>query len=296
MGRAERPLDPGPLHDFAGDLRALRARTGITYRVLSRSAGYSPSALSAAASGDTLPTLEVTLAYVQACGGDAAGWEQRWTELSAWLAASASGSTPESRTARGPAVGTPAPGRRSTPGAVLRRLAGSGSPPGKPRPASPAPGGANPALPGNGPPAGGGPPGGGPPDPAAANNPAEFVYLMRRLKIWAGDPGLRELEVRDPSGRLRRSTVSDMLRRDRLPLLEVVEAFIRACGVPEPQQAAWRTAWVRLKTADSLPPAPAGLLAATGNGQPPEVMTESTPRRRFRLRTQETPQNHDKQE
>lgn len=82
MGRKERPLEPGPLHDFAFDLRELRADTRMTYRAMARKAGYSASALSAAASGDMLPTLEVLLAYVAACGGDVAEWERRWQDLS----------------------------------------------------------------------------------------------------------------------------------------------------------------------------------------------------------------------
>jgi transcriptional regulator with XRE-family HTH domain len=64
VGRREQPVRPGPLHEFATELRTLRMRTGLPYRALARKAGYSYSALSTAASGDALPTLEVTLAYV----------------------------------------------------------------------------------------------------------------------------------------------------------------------------------------------------------------------------------------
>src|SRR5216683_3084430 len=85
MGRRERPLESGPLHDFARELRELRAATGLTYRALARKAGYSASALSAAASGDGLPTLDVLLAYAGACGADMAAWEQRWREVAATL-------------------------------------------------------------------------------------------------------------------------------------------------------------------------------------------------------------------
>ncbi|RDI67495.1 NB-ARC domain-containing protein [Nocardia pseudobrasiliensis] len=42
---------------------------------------YSPSVLSEAASGHRLPTLQVTLAFVRACGGDTTEWEQRWREV-----------------------------------------------------------------------------------------------------------------------------------------------------------------------------------------------------------------------
>lgn len=86
MGRREEPLSDGPLRDFAQSLRDLRTAAGSpTYRALERKAGFSASALSAAAKGERLPTLEVTLAYVGACGGDVQAWETRWQELAASL-------------------------------------------------------------------------------------------------------------------------------------------------------------------------------------------------------------------
>ncbi|MFC0429714.1 WD40 repeat domain-containing protein [Kutzneria buriramensis] len=84
MPRGERPLDNGPLREFAAGLRELRIGAGNpTYRELSERAHYSPSVLSDAAGGRKLPTLAVTLAYVTACGGDAAEWEARWRSLTA---------------------------------------------------------------------------------------------------------------------------------------------------------------------------------------------------------------------
>ena len=86
MPRTENPLDPalGPLAAFALDLRAVRAHAGqMPYRVLAKRAGYCASTLSVAASGATLPTLDVTLAYVQACGADPEPWQARWHELAA---------------------------------------------------------------------------------------------------------------------------------------------------------------------------------------------------------------------
>lgn len=88
MARQERPVDPtaGPLQAFAYDLRKLRAEAGSpTYRVLARTAGYSATTLSEAASGTRLPTLDVLLAYVGACGGDLDEWRRRWYETSAQL-------------------------------------------------------------------------------------------------------------------------------------------------------------------------------------------------------------------
>ncbi|MFF4506583.1 protein kinase [Streptomyces sp. NPDC001401] len=70
------------MHDFAQGLRELRAAAGSPpYRELARLAQYSHSALSDAAAGHRLPTLDVTLALVAACGGDVDVWRARWQEL-----------------------------------------------------------------------------------------------------------------------------------------------------------------------------------------------------------------------
>ncbi|MEU0880544.1 WD40 repeat domain-containing protein [Lentzea sp. NPDC005914] len=90
MPRGERPLDPGdtPLLRFAADLRKLREKAGSPpYRELARRAHFSAAALSEAASGRRLPSLDVTSAYVRACAGDVELWEERWHELAAQLAA-----------------------------------------------------------------------------------------------------------------------------------------------------------------------------------------------------------------
>src|SRR5512135_2711941 len=91
MGRPERVLDPtlGPLQQFAYDLRQLRRQAGApSYRELSRKARYSVTALSEAAGGEALPTLEVTLAYVAACGGERDEWRSRWLQTVQQLAGS----------------------------------------------------------------------------------------------------------------------------------------------------------------------------------------------------------------
>ena len=77
MGRKERPLDhaDGPLAEFAVGLRRLRRRAGSpSYRTLAERTHFSVATLSRAAAGNTLPSAEVTRAFVLACGGDAAAW------------------------------------------------------------------------------------------------------------------------------------------------------------------------------------------------------------------------------
>lgn len=85
MSRREKPVDPsrGELAAFASDLRSLRnGAPDLTYRKLAALTNYSASTLARAASGSVLPTLEVVLAYVQACGGDAEAFRARWHALS----------------------------------------------------------------------------------------------------------------------------------------------------------------------------------------------------------------------
>jgi WD40 repeat protein len=84
--RGERPLpaDGGALTSFAADLRTLRTKAGSpSYRELSRRAHYSSTTLADAASGQRLPTLAVTLAYVRACGGEPDDWAARWHAVAA---------------------------------------------------------------------------------------------------------------------------------------------------------------------------------------------------------------------
>ncbi|WP_406326533.1 helix-turn-helix domain-containing protein [Streptomyces sp. NBC_00203] len=104
------PGDSLVLAAFADGLRALRRQTGpLSYRALARGTHYSASTLSLAASGKSLPTRAVALAFVAGCGGDVAVWEQVWEQTAAAL---------------GRPVGVPArvrrerPARRSRPAGI----------------------------------------------------------------------------------------------------------------------------------------------------------------------------------
>jgi Helix-turn-helix domain len=92
VGRPQRPVDPGdgPGQQLALALRRLREDKGNPpYRVMAGRVHYSASALARAASGAVLPSRDLVLAYVQACGGDQAEWEQRWAAAAAGSAPSA---------------------------------------------------------------------------------------------------------------------------------------------------------------------------------------------------------------
>lgn len=85
MPRAERDIQ-APVTKvavFAQGLRDLRLQAGnASYRALAARTHFAPSTLSTAASGDRLPSLQVTLAYVKACRGDEEAWRRRWVEAS----------------------------------------------------------------------------------------------------------------------------------------------------------------------------------------------------------------------
>ncbi|MEV6780065.1 helix-turn-helix transcriptional regulator [Streptomyces syringium] len=80
MARPESPIDPqAPYATFALQLRKLRKAAGSpTYTTLARRTLYSVPALSQAAAGRKLPSLELTLAYATACGGDREHWNEQW--------------------------------------------------------------------------------------------------------------------------------------------------------------------------------------------------------------------------
>jgi transcriptional regulator with XRE-family HTH domain len=75
---------------LAAQLRQLREDAGRpSYRQLAKKAYYSHSALSQAAAGKELPSLAVTLAFAQACGGDRSDWTARWRAAAATVGADA---------------------------------------------------------------------------------------------------------------------------------------------------------------------------------------------------------------
>jgi Helix-turn-helix domain len=90
MPRRPSPVDPthGPAARFACELRRLRDDAGTpTYRALAEQTHFSKATLAAAAGGHRLPTLDVTLAFAQACGGDIDEWRKRWSQARTELGA-----------------------------------------------------------------------------------------------------------------------------------------------------------------------------------------------------------------
>ena len=82
-------IAPDGLESFARDLRALRAKAELDYPELAEVSHYTMKTLVSAAGGLRLPTLPVAVAYVRACGGNVAEWEERWQKLAEKLTADA---------------------------------------------------------------------------------------------------------------------------------------------------------------------------------------------------------------
>jgi hypothetical protein len=74
-------IAPDGLESFARDLRALRTKAEHDYPELAELSHYTMKTLASAAGGLRLPTLPVAVAYVRACGGNVAEWEDRWQKL-----------------------------------------------------------------------------------------------------------------------------------------------------------------------------------------------------------------------
>ena len=82
-------IAPDDLEAFARDLRALRASADLDYPEMAEASHFEMKTLAAAAGGLRLPTLPVSVAFVRACGGNVAEWEDRWQKLSDRLTAEA---------------------------------------------------------------------------------------------------------------------------------------------------------------------------------------------------------------
>jgi hypothetical protein len=79
-------IAPDGVESFARDLRALRAKAELDYPEMAELSHYTMKTLASAAGGLRLPTFPVAVAYVRACGGNVAEWEDRWQKLAAKVA------------------------------------------------------------------------------------------------------------------------------------------------------------------------------------------------------------------
>src|SRR5438067_11771405 len=123
MGRRRRPVDPAApaaLRELASALRQMVDRRFTSLRALEKAAHVGRSTLSEALSGRRLPSLDVLLAIVRACGEDETAWRERWQSGRAEVS--------EQDDAPRPVIAPLAPGDPRRVGPFrLRGLLGSGS-------------------------------------------------------------------------------------------------------------------------------------------------------------------------
>ncbi|MEW2358557.1 hypothetical protein [Spirillospora sp. NPDC029432] len=89
------------------------------------------------------------------------------------------------------------------------------------------------------------------PDPGTVTTTAELIQRMQAYRFWKGRPSFRSMAA---GTRYAHTTFSGLARRTRLPSLELVLAYIRACGADEAELAAWQEAWQRLSITESGTP------------------------------------------
>ncbi|WP_329017107.1 XRE family transcriptional regulator [Micromonospora rifamycinica] len=79
-----------------------------------------------------------------------------------------------------------------------------------------------------------------PPQPDDAEVAADLVRAMRQLRLWSGQT-YRQLEAKASAvgDVLPSSTVATALNRSTLPREQIVEAFVRACGLDEDAVQRW---------------------------------------------------------
>jgi hypothetical protein len=190
--------------DLARALRAAKHRAGLTYDQLAIHALCSKPSLAAAAAGSRCPTWNVTSAYLTACGEDPDSLHPLWEEADT---ADRKSRAKPPRTQL--AMVRPLRGRSS--GAARVRQFG------RPRRE---------------------------PDPWAARTPAEYVYELRALRVWGGNPGYKT--IRACSGQwLSESSMYAALSssRTRMPPLAIVQAVVQACRA---DAGNWTAAWQEL--------------------------------------------------
>lgn len=107
------------------------------------------------------------------------------------------------------------------------------------------------------------------PNPASAETPAQYMEILRRYRVWAGQPSYRTMGHRCAQ-RFAASTIHAALSGDALPSLAMVQAIITGCSGTDTHRQMFATAWRRLRMpqqdsaqlSDSY-----GLYAAAGTAQ-----------------------------
>ena len=115
------------LEAFFHDLRVLRANADLSLAELAELAHFPEETLAAAETGPAVPPNPVLVAYVQACGGPVAQWEDRWRDASAAAASGFPAQVAELSGAPRPAAPRGHLGRRAAVAAAAVTLVAAGT-------------------------------------------------------------------------------------------------------------------------------------------------------------------------
>jgi hypothetical protein len=84
------------------------------------------------------------------------------------------------------------------------------------------------------------------PDPRDAATPADLMSKLRDFKVWAGNPGFRQIAA-GAGNRYSAAALHMALKADQLPRKqELIDAIVQGCGGSEEDRRMWATAWRQL--------------------------------------------------
>ncbi|MGK5551019.1 helix-turn-helix domain-containing protein [Actinomadura kijaniata] len=89
------------------------------------------------------------------------------------------------------------------------------------------------------------------PDPSRARTGAAFVEAMREYRIWKGEPSYQAMAK---AAGCAASTLWKLEKKDRLPKLDKVLAYLRGCGATPEELEVWRRAWWRIARCEARRP------------------------------------------
>ncbi len=111
-------------------------------------------------------------------------------------------------------------------------------------------------------------------DPTSATSPAELREFLKRLRVRAGEPSIREISKRATANNLPalpRSTLGQILSGERFPSKEQLLTLVRVCDVEdEAQLDRWESAWRQVADQNRY-----GALTAAATAPPVSALLEA---------------------
>jgi hypothetical protein len=84
------------------------------------------------------------------------------------------------------------------------------------------------------------------PDPRDAASPADLMSKLRQYKVWAGNPGFRQIAA-GAGNRYSATALHTALKANHLPhKQELIDAIVQGCGGSQEDRRMWAQAWRQL--------------------------------------------------